>query len=87
MSSILFVKCDKKEDEMTVSGVFTVTIENVMEESSFFASGVFNTPVEASVVRISPLGKARSSVMEFPAGNFSAGIFIVIICIASAGDL
>lgn len=66
MSSILFVQCDKKEDEMTVSGMFTVSIENVMEEFSFFASGVFNTPVGAS----EPGGAGPGHAYEF---SFNAG--------------
>jgi len=47
-SSILFVRCDKSDDEMNVTGKFMVSIENVMDESSFFATGVFNTPEGAS---------------------------------------
>jgi len=38
-SSILFVRCDKSDDEMNVTGKFMVSIENVMDESSFFATG------------------------------------------------
>ena len=30
MSSILFVQCDKNDDEMIVSGKFMLSIENVM---------------------------------------------------------
>jgi len=66
MFSLLFVQCDKKEDEMVVSGKFMVSIENVMEESSFFASGVFNTPEGAS----EPGGAGPGHAYEF---SFNAG--------------
>jgi hypothetical protein len=69
MSSILFVQCDKNDDEMVVSGNFMVSIENVMEESSFFASGVFNTPEGAS--EPGGAGPGHTYVFTFNAGKGS----------------
>ncbi len=66
MTSILFTGCDKKDDEMIDSGKFMVSIENVMEDSSFFASGVFNTPDGAS----EPGGAGPGHAYEF---TFNAG--------------
>ena len=65
-TALLLVQCDKKEDEMPVTGMFAVSIENVMAESSYFASGVFNTPAGAS----EPGGAGPGSAYEF---SFHAG--------------
>ena len=40
--------CNKDEETMKESSMFTVTIENVMEEKSFLSTGVFNTPLGAT---------------------------------------
>jgi len=69
MSSILFVQCDKNDDEMIVSGKFMLSIENVMEESTFFASGVFNTPEGAS--EPGGAGPGHAYVFSFNAGKGS----------------
>lgn len=45
--AILFTACNKEEDMKTTS-MFKVTIQNVMEETEFLSSGVFNTPVGAT---------------------------------------
>jgi hypothetical protein len=69
VSSILFIQCDKNDEEMLVSGNFMVSIENVMEESSFFASGVFNTPEGAS--EPGGAGPGHAYVFTFHAGKGS----------------
>ena len=69
ISSILFVQCDKNDEEPIVSGKFMVSIENVMEESSFFASGVFNTPEGAT--EPGGAGPGNAYVFTFNAGKGS----------------
>jgi hypothetical protein len=64
--TLAFYGCDKEGEEMKTSSMFKVSIENVMEEKTFLASGVFNTPVGAS----EPGGAGPEHAYQF---SFDAG--------------
>jgi hypothetical protein len=64
--ALIFAGCNKDEDPMKESSMFTVTIENVMVEKDFLSSGVFNTPVGAT----EPGGAGPGNSYQF---SFDAG--------------
>jgi len=63
---LVFTGCDTKEDPMTESSMFKVSIENVMENKDFLFTGVFNTPVGA----MDPGGAGPGDMYSF---SFEAG--------------
>jgi hypothetical protein len=64
--ALVFTGCNKDEEPMKESSMFTVTIENVMEEKSFLSTGVFNTPLGAT----EPGGAGPGNSYQF---SFDAG--------------
>jgi hypothetical protein len=64
--ALVFTGCNKDEEPMKESSMFTVTIENVMEEKSFLSTGVFNTPLGAA----EPGGAGPGNSYQF---SFDAG--------------
>ena len=64
--ALVFTGCNKDEEPMKESSMFTLTIENVMEEKLFLSTGVFNTPLGAT----EPGGAGPGNSYQF---SFDAG--------------